>query len=426
MLRLVVRDPRPGRRRARGERRGDRAGAGQLPRLPRDGAAREGRAVRGVRGRVRGARARCRTSRCCRTDGARTYRRPRKTRTLEPVAGTRRCPQPLPAGPHRAGCRSALVAGARSGDKGGSANVGVWARTDEAWRWLAHALTVDDSAQLLPETADLTVTRHVFPHLRAAQLRRRRAARRGRRRAGPFRSAGQGPRRMAAFAARGRYRRCWSRDCARTRRWTSTGADYAAHRAHHARAGSPNSTPSTPRRSRAAARSTSHGTASAASCSPANASSCCSTPTRPFLELSPLAAWGSDYPVGASLVTGIGVVEGVECLITANDPTVRGGASNPWTLKKALRANEIALANRLPLHQPRRVRRRRSAQPEGDLHPRRGALPRPHPALRGRNPHARRGVRQLHGRRRVRPRHVRPRHHGQGARRRSSSAGRRW
>ncbi len=71
-------------------------------------------------------------------------------------------------------------------------------------------------------------------------------------------------------------------------------------------------------------------------------------PDTPFLELSPLAAWGSDYAVGASLVTGIGVVEGVECLITANDPTVRGGASNPWSLKKALRANDIALANRLP------------------------------------------------------------------------------
>ncbi|MEU7135563.1 carboxyl transferase domain-containing protein [Streptomyces sp. NPDC046261] len=72
-------------------------------------------------------------------------------------------------------------------------------------------------------------------------------------------------------------------------------------------------------------------------------------PDTPFLELSPLAAWGSEYTVGASLVTGIGVVEGVECVITANDPTVRGGASNPWTLKKALRANEIARANRLPV-----------------------------------------------------------------------------
>ncbi|MFB6808385.1 acyl-CoA carboxylase subunit beta [Streptomyces sp. NPDC056387] len=71
-------------------------------------------------------------------------------------------------------------------------------------------------------------------------------------------------------------------------------------------------------------------------------------PDTPFLELSPLAGWGSDYPVGASMVTGIGTVEGVECLVTANDPTVRGGASNPWTLKKALRANEIARQNHLP------------------------------------------------------------------------------
>ena len=72
-------------------------------------------------------------------------------------------------------------------------------------------------------------------------------------------------------------------------------------------------------------------------------------PDSPFLELSPLAGWGSDYQVGASLVVGVGVVEGVECLISANDPTVRGGASNPWTLKKALRAHEIALQNRLPV-----------------------------------------------------------------------------
>ena len=49
------------------------------------------------------------------------------------------------------------------------------------------------------------------------------------------------------------------------------------------------------------------------------------------------------------MVTGIGVVEGVECLIVANDPTVRGGAANPWTLKKTLRADEIALENRLPV-----------------------------------------------------------------------------
>ncbi len=69
----------------------------------------------------------------------------------------------------------------------------------------------------------------------------------------------------------------------------------------------------------------------------------------PFLELSPLAAWGTEFPVGGSVVTGIGVVEGVECLITASDPTVRGGSSNPWTVRKSFRANDIALANRLPV-----------------------------------------------------------------------------
>ena len=68
-----------------------------------------------------------------------------------------------------------------------------------------------------------------------------------------------------------------------------------------------------------------------------------------FLELSPLAAWGSDYTVGASVACGIGVVEGVECLISGSDPTIRGGASNPYTLKKTLRANEIAMQNRLPV-----------------------------------------------------------------------------
>jgi acetyl-CoA carboxylase carboxyltransferase component len=71
-------------------------------------------------------------------------------------------------------------------------------------------------------------------------------------------------------------------------------------------------------------------------------------PDSPFLELSPLAAWGTDYQVGASVVTGIGVVEGVECMISASDPTVKGGASNPWTAKKGYRAADIAAQNRLP------------------------------------------------------------------------------
>jgi acyl-CoA carboxylase subunit beta len=67
-----------------------------------------------------------------------------------------------------------------------------------------------------------------------------------------------------------------------------------------------------------------------------------------FLELMPLAGWGSDFAVGASVVTGLGVVEGVECMVIANDPTVRGGASNPWTVKKLFRAAQIARENRLP------------------------------------------------------------------------------
>src|SRR5262245_23689500 len=68
----------------------------------------------------------------------------------------------------------------------------------------------------------------------------------------------------------------------------------------------------------------------------------------PFLELSPLAAYGTPYAVGASVVTGIGVVSGVECVISASDPTVKGGASNPFTVRKAFRAADIAFENRLP------------------------------------------------------------------------------
>jgi acetyl-CoA carboxylase carboxyltransferase component len=69
----------------------------------------------------------------------------------------------------------------------------------------------------------------------------------------------------------------------------------------------------------------------------------------PFLELSPLAAWGTGFTVGASLLTGIGVVSGVECVLIAHDPTVRGGAMNPYSLRKSLRALEIARRNRLPV-----------------------------------------------------------------------------
>jgi hypothetical protein len=74
-------------------------------------------------------------------------------------------PEPFTGMTHRAPLGTAV--GARSGDKGGDANVGVWARSDEVWRWLANTLTVAEFQRLLPETASLAVRRHVLPNLRA-------------------------------------------------------------------------------------------------------------------------------------------------------------------------------------------------------------------------------------------------------------------
>ncbi|MBY6411767.1 DUF1446 domain-containing protein [Rhodococcus sp. BP-252] len=62
------------------------------------------------------------------------------------------------------------IAAARSGDKGGNANVGVWVRTDDEFAWLAHALTESKLKEMLPETRELTVTRHVLPNLRAVNF----------------------------------------------------------------------------------------------------------------------------------------------------------------------------------------------------------------------------------------------------------------
>src|SRR6187200_3282650 len=73
-------------------------------------------------------------------------------------------------------------------------------------------------------------------------------------------------------------------------------------------------------------------------------------PGSAFLELSPLAAtdlYDGDAP-GAGIVTGIGQVEGVTCVVVANDATVKGGTYYPITVKKHLRAQEVALQNRLP------------------------------------------------------------------------------
>ncbi len=95
-------------------------------------------------------------------------------RSIEPSAVTRALEElPLPSVP--AGGEPGptkrvplgLVAGARSGDKGGNANIGVWARTDAAWQWLASVLTGERLKELLPECASHPVTRHLLPNLRA-------------------------------------------------------------------------------------------------------------------------------------------------------------------------------------------------------------------------------------------------------------------
>jgi 3-methylcrotonyl-CoA carboxylase beta subunit len=73
-------------------------------------------------------------------------------------------------------------------------------------------------------------------------------------------------------------------------------------------------------------------------------------PGSAFLELSTLAGTGlyDEEAPSAGIVTGIGLVEGVECVLVANDATVKGGTYYPLTVKKHLRAQEVDLENRLP------------------------------------------------------------------------------
>lgn len=114
-----------------------------------------------------------------RSDGVRVAVAPAaQTLELDAVpAGT--LPEPVATGPTRR-VPLGTIAGARSGDKGGSANIGVWVRAgasgatgnmaDNQWRWLAHTLTVDKLRELLPETAHLPVERHVLGNLRAVNF----------------------------------------------------------------------------------------------------------------------------------------------------------------------------------------------------------------------------------------------------------------
>jgi acetyl-CoA carboxylase carboxyltransferase component len=69
----------------------------------------------------------------------------------------------------------------------------------------------------------------------------------------------------------------------------------------------------------------------------------------PFLEIAPLCAWDTEFALGGSLISGIGVVSGVECVITANEPTIKGGSINPYTAIKTGRTMEICAQNRMPI-----------------------------------------------------------------------------
>lgn len=96
---------------------------------------------------------------------------------VKPAADTRvladvpvpELPEPLPSSEFREVPLGTLAL-ARSGDKGGNANIGVWVRTDDEWRWLVHALTTDELRRLLPEAASLPITRTVLPRLRAVNF----------------------------------------------------------------------------------------------------------------------------------------------------------------------------------------------------------------------------------------------------------------
>ena len=93
--------------------------------------------------------------------------------------------------------------------------------------------------------------------------------------------------------------------------------------------------------------------------------------------------------------------------MSANDPTVRGGSTNPFTMRKSSQAGRHRLGEPAAVHQPGRVGGRRSPHPIRDLHPRGPRLPGPDPTLRGGAPHHLPGVRELDRRGRLCPRHER-------------------
>jgi hypothetical protein len=95
---------------------------------------------------------------------------PPASQTLELAAAEEPAlPEPLAAGPTRR-LPLGTIAGARSGDKGGGANIGLWVRTDAQYSWLANTLTAAKVQELLPEAAGLTVTRYLLPSIRSVNF----------------------------------------------------------------------------------------------------------------------------------------------------------------------------------------------------------------------------------------------------------------
>lgn len=92
-----------------------------------------------------------------------------ETLQLGPVPDPAQPPPQPSAGPTRR-LPLGTIAGARSGDKGGGANIGLWVRTDAQYRWLANTLTVERIRELLPETAGLDVTRYLLPGIRSVNF----------------------------------------------------------------------------------------------------------------------------------------------------------------------------------------------------------------------------------------------------------------
>ena len=139
-------------------------------------------------------------------------------------------------------------------------------------------------------------------------------------------------------------------------------------------------------------------------------------PGSPFLELSPLAAFNmydGESP-SASIITGIGRIHGREAVIVANDATVKGGTYFPMTVKKHLRAQQIAIENMLPcvyLVDSGGAFLPMQSEIFPDERPLRPHLLQPGADVRERNRAGRGRDGQLHGGRRVRPRDVRREHH---------------